>query len=226
MGFGIMRDANGTTGKGCSGMGLAGGAAALALLLLASVPSPAQTPAPGASSDGSNPVQGGPGGAPFKNACNQNAFITGITVHSGAWIDSIAADCGILTPSKDRFFPGAPRATAAAGGHGGSERHVACSPNQYVTSIKYGFTRDENRPKYLDYVQLDCAPLLPTGNQSTYCLDSGGNGCWDKHPNPGPYNGFGLAFVSRCAPGLFPDALLGRAGDYVDALALRCVRRP
>ena len=226
-----MREAAMTTGKGSkvkglNGLGMAGGAATLALLLLASVPGAAQPAAPGAGGDGSNPVQGGPGGRQFTNACDRNAFITGLTVHSGAWINSIAADCGILAPEKDRFFPGAPRATATAGGRGGGERHVACSANQYVTGIKYGFTRDGNRPKYLDYVQLNCAPLLPTGNQSTYCLDSGGNGCWDKHPNPGPYNGFGLSFESRCLFGQFPDALLGRAGDYVDALAIRCVRRP
>jgi len=176
--------------------------------------------------DGSNPVQGGPGGSPFKNACAQNAFLVGLTVRSGAWIDGITGECGILAPSMDRFFPGAPRFTASAGGSSGTERRVACSPNQYATGIKYGFTRDGNKPKYLDYVQLNCAPLRSTGNPTTLCLDSGGNGCWDKHPNPGPYNGFGLAFESRCPPTTFPDALLGRAGNYVDALAIRCVLRP
>ena len=116
--------------------------------------------------------------------------------------------------------------TPTAGGHGGSERLATCYANQYLGSIKFGFTCDGNKPKYLDYVQLNCRPMLPSGNPSTLCLDTGGNGCWDKHPNPGPYNGYGLAFESRCRSNQWGKALRGRAGEYVDALALSCEGKP
>lgn len=201
--------------------------AVLSCLSLASPSSRAQPADYGTRSDDRETILGGPGGSPFNLTCPAHTYLNGVTVHSGAWVNSIVAECRYPVRDKSGFEQGNPATTPAAGGHGGDAgRRAACALNQFVGSIKFGFTRDGNKPKYVDYVQLDCRPILRSGNASTLCLDTGGNGCWDKHPSPGPYNGFGLAFISRCPLGQWGKGIRGRSGDFVDALALTCEGAP
>ena len=61
---------------------------------------------------------------------------------------------------------------------------------------------------------------------STSCIDAGDDGCWDKHPEPGPDNGFGLAFDACCSGTDIVCGLVGRSGSFVDALAVACAERP
>lgn len=77
---------------------------------------------------------------------------------------------------------GAPAQKDKAGGNGGGERAAHCEPNQYLAGLKYGFTRDGNQPKFLDYVEITCQPLQRTGNASTVCLGTNDNGCMGRKP--------------------------------------------
>ena len=169
-------------------------------------------------------VHGGPGGGPFQVSCPVNAFATGVVVHAGAWIVAIGMTCAVFNPATKRLDPPV-GGTPFQGGGGGQEKRAYCGSDHYLSKLKYGFTRDENRPKYLDYVELTCTPVQG-GSDKTMCLDTGKEGCWDRHPSPGPYNGFGLAFESHCRPDEAADGLYGRSGAYVDALALHCSNKP
>jgi uncharacterized protein YkwD len=170
------------------------------------------------------PVQGGPGGGRFRLACDNNFFLIGISLRSGGHVDAIRAKCLAFNATKHVFVTPT-RNTNFAGGAGGALRENGCSPDRYVSGIKYGFTRDDNRPKYLDYVELTCSVISGYGGDTRVCLHTG-NGCWDRHPNPGPYNGWGLSFQSRCNRNEAAVGIHGRSGIYVDALALICGPKP
>jgi CubicO group peptidase (beta-lactamase class C family) len=111
------------------------------------------------------------------------------------------------------------------GGNGGSQQHGECSLERYAAAIKIGFTRDDNKPKYLDYIELSCGVLSGYGGDTKVCLETGDK-CWDRHPDPGRYNGFGLSFQSRCPPGEMIAGLIGRSGSAIDAVGIICRPRP
>lgn len=175
------------------------------------------------------PVQGGPGGAPFRIACGVNDFFNSMTVNRGAWVDAITANCGGYSKATHELLP-ARNTLPLQGGAGGIPGSDVCPQHTYVSGLRYGFTRDGNRPKYLDFVEFACTPIPAAGPAAgltvTRCLDSGREGCWTRHPNPGPYNGFGLVFQSRCASNEAVSGLVGRSGQYVDALGAVCTVRP
>ncbi len=165
------------------------------------------------------PIQGGSGGGNFGAQCPKGAPLIGVWLTSGAWVNSIAGQCLTLrvVPSRSVIVNTSIVGTTA----GPKTQEARCGLGQSLEGIKYGFTRDGNKPKYVDYVQLICRE---TGNQNSVlagCLGTG-DGCWDRHPSPGSYNGYGLAFESRCLPGQVAVGLIGRSGSYVDALAIQC----
>jgi hypothetical protein len=170
------------------------------------------------------PIQGGPGGGPVRLQCPPNYFMLGVAMRAGAWVDAIRANCVRFDANRRRFI-GPPQFTRFAGGPGGGFTQNGCSEDRYVAGIKIGFTRDSNRPKYLDYIELECAVVSGYGGETKVCLHTG-NGCWDRHPSPGPYNGFGLSFTLRCPANQAAVGLSGRSGAYVDALGLVCGPKP
>jgi CubicO group peptidase (beta-lactamase class C family) len=174
---------------------------------------------------GATDVKGGSGGSAFPPLrCPANTFMLGVALRSGAWVDAIRANCLAFDSSKGQFV-GPPQFTAFAGGNGGQLQQNGCPPDRYVSAIKIGFTRDENRPKYLDYVELTCTVLSGYGGDTKVCLHTG-NQCWDKHPSPGRYNGWGLAFPLPCPTGEAAVGLIGRSGAYVDAIGVECAPKP
>lgn len=179
---------------------------------------------PGRAGATNVPAQGGPGGGAFTLPCPGDTFMLGVALRSGAWVDAIRANCLAFNASTSQFAA-PPQFTGFTGGNGGAQQQNGCPPDRYVSAIKVGFTRDENRPKYLDYVELTCTVLTGYGGDSLVCLHTG-NQCWDKHPSPGPYNGFGLSFRVACPPGEAATGLIGRSGAYVDALGLICGPKP
>lgn len=102
------------------------------------------------------------------------------------------------------------------------EKSAGCYPGQYVRGLKYGFSPNGNQPKFLSYVQITCMPLS-IGNNAELCLDTKGDGCWDRAPAPGRYNGYGPAFSAVCSPDNFMIGLVGRSGEYVDAIGIECL---
>lgn len=170
------------------------------------------------------PLRGGPGGGNFRLPCPTNTFMLGVALRSGAWVDAIRANCLAFSAGTSQFVA-PPQFTGFAGGSGGALQQNGCPPDRYMSAIKIGFTRDENRPKYLDYVEMTCTVLTGYGGDTRVCLHTGDQ-CWDKHPSPGPYNGFGLSFSLSCPPGEAATGLFGRSGSYVDAVGLICAPKP
>jgi hypothetical protein len=167
------------------------------------------------------PIQGGPGGGPFRLDCPAGAFITGIALRSGGWIDAVQGSCRLFLTNRNLLASGT-SATAVTGGPGGGSQQAGCTPDRYVAGIRIGYTRDGDHPKYLDYVELSCAVLSGYGGETKVCLQTGDN-CWDRHP--GDDKG-GLSFQARCAPGEMVSALIGRSGQFIDALGIACAARP
>jgi uncharacterized protein YkwD len=169
-------------------------------------------------------IQGGPGGGAFRLSCPNNMFMLGVALRSGAWVDAIRGNCLAFNSSTGQFVA-PPQFTNFAGGTGGAIQQNGCSLDRYMAAIKIGFTRDGNKPKYLDYVEMTCRVITGYGGDTKVCLNTG-NGCWDRHPSPGPYNGFGLAFTLACPANQAATGLFGRAGSYVDAVGLICGPKP
>jgi hypothetical protein len=165
------------------------------------------------------PIQGGNGGGHFSMTCPNRAPMVGIELTAGAWVNSIAGKClehkvvPIRSILVNTYFTGS--------NPGPNKKSATCGLGKTLLGIKYGFTRDGNKPKYVDYVQLICIDAATKAVSYGTCLDSG-DGCWDKHPNPGDYNGYGLAFESRCMPQQIAVGLTGRSGAFIDALAMQC----
>lgn len=184
--------------------------------------------APGSARARDLAVQGGPGGGPFRIACGVNDFFNSMTVNRGAWVDAITANCGGYSKATHELLP-ARNTLPLQGGAGGVPSSDVCPQHTYVSGLRYGFTREGNRPKYLDFVEFACTPIPAAGRAggltAARCLDSG-NGCWTRHPSPGSYNGYGLEFQSRCAANEAVSGLVGRKGQYVDALGAVCTVRP
>ena len=149
-------------------------------------------------------IFGGSGGGPFKLECPTR--FEGAVIRRGAWITALGLVCGGQRPSM-------------TGARDGPTEEWSCPAGGTVTSIKYGFTRDGNNPKYLDYLELHCS------RGEVHCFHTG-DGCWDRHPNRGSYNGYGYTNTSSCRSAQHGYGFIGRSGAAIDALALVCFPAP
>ena len=182
---------------------------------------------PGAAD--SLPVQGGPGGGNFDLPCPANFYMLGVALRFGAWVDAIRANC-LAFDSNAQKFVRPPSFTDFRGGTGGGgPKQDGCQDDHYVSGIEYGFTREGNDPKYLDYVKLICSPIK-SGNRTEVCLDTG-EGCWFSREGKQDIPVFGgksviWAFTQFCPDGQAATGIHGRSGSYVDALGLICGPKP
>jgi hypothetical protein len=175
---------------------------------------------------GDLPVKGGPGGSYFRSDCSGD-YVVGVYVRSGAWIDAIGLKCAPFDRASGTFKRPAWN-KPYHGGSGGTMQERLCPPNSVVAGIRYGFTRDGNRPKYLDFIVLACAKMGQGGNVREWtttaneCISTG-EGCWSRHPTS---NSTGLSFWNPCEGDQVVVGVHGRAGLFVDALGLICGPKP
>jgi hypothetical protein len=175
-------------------------------------------------------VSGGPGGGPFREVC-PGQFLVGVTIRAGAWVDAISPLCATFLAPQGYFGPWI--RGAYHGGQGGSARSGACPKDRFVGKIRFGWTRKDTKPEFVDYVELTCVLVSDQSSADTtkVCLPTGG-GCWDSHPNPPPGDILGTPFGpypplhEACPLNEAATGLLGRSGVYVDALGLVCGPRP
>lgn len=171
------------------------------------------------------PPQGGAGGSPFRSECSGD-FVVGVYIQAGAWATAIGLKCASFNASKGRF--GEPWNKAFHGAGSRDPFKTALCPGQrFVSGMRFGFTRDGSEPKYLDFVEVFCAPVNGRGERIAVCIDTG-HGCWLLPPNmPG-----GIAprvkihAAQVCPKGEAVKGIVGRAGSYVDAVGLVCRAAP
>jgi hypothetical protein len=174
------------------------------------------------------PVEGGPGGGPFKFRCNKGEYLVGFSIKSGAFVDAIYPLCAPFLSGEKRF--GKWGRAIPFGGRGGSQllRDGFCPSDRFVSGIKFGWTRKNGSPEFIDYVELTCSLIAGSGRPTKVCLQTG-DGCWDDHPNPPTY--FLAPFLQDpfkqfCPQGEAAIGIHGRSGIYLDALGLICGPRP
>lgn len=164
------------------------------------------------------PIQGGPGGGVFRDGCPGGRWIVGFKLRSGAWVDSVTPVCADFDSRRGVFTSRAPQGTW--GGQGGGPQEGYCPSDRYVSGIKFGFTRDGTRPKFVDFVELTCRPVA-SGPANKICLHSG-EGCWSRHPTSRSV----IAANQVCPAGEAATGIHGRRGAFLDALGLICGPRP
>jgi hypothetical protein len=170
--------------------------------------------APAYASDGK--IVGGPGGGSFRDVCPQNQYLVGVQLRSGSWVDAITPVCGVFKPGMGA--QGGPR--SQHGGNGGGPQAGACPVGSFVTTLRMGFTRSGNKEKYLDYVNMKCVSAKDPSQTTSVCLATG-EGCYTNIDNGriGPMG-------SDCPGNEAAVGLIGRSGNYVDALGVTCGPRP
>ena len=187
----------------------------LALLLVAAAPAHATV----------RSVQGGPGGGPFSTDCGSE-YVVGLYARAGHWIDAIGLKCGSFGPDNKWKKPAGNRAYYGGSG-GGLTPDKLCPTTSYISAIMYGFTRDGNDPKYLDYVQMTCTNLV-TGAVTRVCLETGG-GCPIGREGRDDWLA-GTTWIpakdQNCPAGEAMTGLHGRHGAFVDAIGMICGPKP
>ena len=168
------------------------------------------------------PVQGGPGGKPFRSDCSGGGYVAGIYVRSGDWIDAIGLKCATYDRLALTFTRPAWN-TPYNGGSGAGllEREKLCPADSSVSGLLIGYTTDGSRPKFVDHVMMVCRDVKGA-TKATSCFDTG-DGCWFTRPNgDNPLRAFGQA----CPDNELATGIRGRAGNYVDAIGLVCSLKP
>jgi len=165
-------------------------------------------------------VRGGPGGGQFRSDCSRD-HVVGIYVKSGAWIDAIGLKCASFN-SASGAFKQPPWNKAFHGGNGGAIQESVCPANSVVTGIRFGFTRDGTKPKYLDFVSLTCSKVGQGGSTTSVGCLATGEGCWSRHPSSAAI----LSYYEACEGEEVAIGIHGRSGAYVDALGLICGPKP
>jgi hypothetical protein len=154
---------------------------------------------------------GGPGGQPFELGCPKDQFAVGFRANTGAWIDRLALLC-----STD--LRGVRRAAGAAGGGRGHVQEIYCPSGAAMTGFVVTFTRGHGLTReYVDSAVIKC------GAEFSGCISTG-DGCFSR-VGPDTLVTAGDLYLGDfidCPEGEVMTGLVGRAGDYVDAVGAVC----
>ncbi len=164
------------------------------------------------------PIDGGPGGGPFRIRCGPGSFITGFEGRTGAYIDHFRIRCGAFDANTRQITPrGALPITIGTSGGGGSAS-AACPNGWAVFTIQFASTRDH----FIHHIDLRCAP--PTGPETIWRT----YGPTTPIPSEtGVFTTFSAPPAPQvCPPFEFAVGIQGRSGLYVDALGLICEPLP
>lgn len=170
-------------------------------------------------------VRGGPGGGPFRTDCGSE-YVVGLYARAGFWIDAIGLKCGSFGPDNKWRQPAGNRAYHGGPG-GGLTPDKLCPTTSYISGLMFGFTRDGNDPKYLDFVEMTCTNLV-TGAVTRVCLETGG-GCPIGREGRDDWL-LGTTFIAaktqKCPASEAMTGLNGRSGTFVDAIGMICGPKP
>lgn len=159
------------------------------------------------------PIQGGSGGAVFRDDCGRGRYLVGVSIRKGGWVDAILPLCAAYTAQK-RFAKW--ERGRRHGGAGGSPllKDAVCPADHFVIGLKFGVTQGKKR--FIDWVAVQCIRIAG-GTSFDICLHTG-DGC--------PLHQAFEPFWQTCPYGEWATGLRGRIGIYVDALGLICGPEP
>lgn len=172
---------------------------------------------------------GGPGGSQFKIECPAGKAVAGIFATAGAWIDGVSPLCSSAGGKHQQF--------GWAGGTGGSPQMVYCPSGQYVTSIWLTFTRGNDLPRqYVNTIGILCGDEKSNtgkGLNALRCIFSDdpldgsvGKACSFIVPSGGTDKWWQDADDIRCPEDEVLTGIVGRSGNYLDALGAICGPAP
>ncbi len=147
---------------------------------------------------------GGSGGVAAMLACSRDRVMVGVSVRSGAWLDSIAARC--VSVGANGRWSGTPQSTNRLGGNGGEPHLLDCNENEAVTAIS------GRAGGYIDRLALRCSALtdaLHVADDSAFRGAVGGTG-------GAPFNRI------ECPAKLAATGFALRTGAFVDQIKLVC----
>jgi hypothetical protein len=168
---------------------------------------------------------GGPGGAGLYQECKnfqgKFAFLRGLEVNSGNWIDAVGIECGNIEQDQGRLrftSPATDMPLAADrmwGGNGGSPAIMRCPSDREAVA---GLRIQKSPNNFVGFVAPLCRPLDDPNAEPHMYEESGGVGrISDKSP---PWQDI------VCPPGMLATGINGGYGDYVDRLGLVCLPAP
>jgi hypothetical protein len=179
--------------------------------------------APGAAV-GYLPPQGGSGGGQFKAQCGPTENLTGFEVRLGTFIDAIRPICAVTygaSATGNQVIP--PTWNGGTGGH--VDRVVCPTSTPIVLSVLLGFSNSMNEDNGTDMVaaiHLYCGLAVPAAQTPpalpSAVIDAQGSAYLASAGNVLYY----APTAQGCPSGQVAVGVWGRAGTWVDAMALIC----
>jgi hypothetical protein len=198
--------------------------AGMALVALGSVVAPAQE----------HPIQGGPGGTPFRQQCGEQEYLVGFEARGASWVDAVRVLCAPWVRNTRTLGP-AVAPSGFAGGSGGTLRAVRCpSGAQAVSTISFYLTGSRGTlsvddARLVTGFYFACGNLNPPHQRSPQNHEILSASHFLASAPSGPFTtGRDVEMLSpqSCPAGTLATGLHGRAGEYVDALGLICGAAP
>ena len=171
------------------------------------------------------PARPGLGGGAYDIRCGAASYLSGVTAHSGWWMDAITVHCGLIDRNNlpSRFFARevAPyNANAQTGGSGGGKHeNITCGPNYAVVGIEIDAAEQTDESGYVAYVgqfRLVCQ-RMDAPNDTVRSVWSVSTRPQDGSGGVRPH--FTDAY---CPPGQWAVGVFGRSGIYIDSMGLVC----
>ena len=165
-------------------------------------------------------AMGGPGGNYFEHTCGPGRVLLGIAGYAGVWIDNVQAICARVDV---RGFT-APQNEGPV--FGGNRPLTVTSYCQQYATVVAGLSADENKDnRFLGYIAVRCQNLSRQLLPEAPALKGSGR----LASEPSSASGSEL-FVrparQECPTGTVAVGILGRSGQFVDALGLICGPKP
>ncbi|MCA9421253.1 MAG: hypothetical protein KC592_09550 [Nitrospira sp.] len=192
----------------------------ITLLILVSLIAALSTPAIA----GDTPVEGGPGGNPFRADCPKGSYLIGLAGRTGNWVDQLAPICAPWQPTEHVL--GASSIGKSHGtSTGGKPQQKTCPSDQVIYDLGFYISiGDQEQHKFIDSIYANCKTIKPPPHgDSTFRFTSQGSPF--KKGNPITTPGIELKSPYRevyCPPHEVAIGFHGRAGLFLDALGLIC----
>jgi hypothetical protein len=184
-------------------------AVAAVLAGVLSAPAVADAPMP----LGGTGVAGGPGGGGFVLMCPPDAFLIGLDVRTGAWIDAVGPACGVVDRARMQVTHAVPGLPQAGGAGGDAQRDMRCEEANSVIFQLDVFLARTGGGTFVGNLQAGCHPLHKNGYSTTQFAR------WGETPHEGSAR-------LVCPDGQLARGVYGTAGIYIDSIGLVCAPAP